>query len=274
MTPFREAVALPAIFLTVALLGGLRIGADVRLIPPPLASLVLGMLLVGALARARVLAPDALMHARRSPLENTSGAIVLITLFAASAQVFNLLTPERGLLHALFTIFFVVQLLTTLAAVSGRVAMLRGLLVLLAAAFVLRFIILESLYSPGGGMLSRLLTAALEGVTLGSFDYDANAAATGYIGFLTLALYFIGLILLAPPSPSALECGSPLPRLPETTTIATLLVLAGFALSPGCARDREEEKQTGASPSASAAAKSADTDATRLAALRSARVWR
>ena len=272
MTPFREAVALPAIFLTVALLGGLRIGTDVRLIPPSLASLILGMLLVGALARARVLVPDALMHARRPPLENTSGAIVLITLFAASAQIFNLLTPERGLLHALFTIFFVVQLLTTLAAVSGRVAMLRGLLVLLGAAFVLRFIVLESLYSPGGGMLARVLTAALEGVTLGSFDYDANAASTGYIGFFTLTLFFIGLILLAPPSPAALERTGSLPRLPEMTTMASLLLLAVLVLSSGCGRD--EGRKTAAAGTPPAATKTIDTEATRLAALRRARVWR
>jgi hypothetical protein len=273
MNAFREAVWLPAIFLTVALLGGLRIGAAVRLIPPSLASLILGMLLVGALVRGRVLVPDALMHPRRSPLENTSGIVVLISLFAASAQIFNLLTPERGLLHALFTIFFVVQLLTTLAAVSGRVALLRGLLVLLGAAFVLRFVVLESLYSPGGGMLARVFTAALEGVTLGSFDYDANAAATGYIGFFTVTLFFIGLILLAPPAPTALERTDTLPRLPQTTTIASL-VLAVLALSSGCTRDDANEKTAAGTPPPAAPSKTADTDATRLAALRSARVWR
>ena len=30
MTPLREAFVLPCLFLTVALLGGLRLGADVR----------------------------------------------------------------------------------------------------------------------------------------------------------------------------------------------------------------------------------------------------
>jgi hypothetical protein len=75
MSATREAVVLPLMFLTVALLGGLRVGAVVRLVPPALAALVLGMLLLGALARARVLVPDALMHAA-IPLENTSGAVV------------------------------------------------------------------------------------------------------------------------------------------------------------------------------------------------------
>ena len=43
MTPLREALALPCLFLTVALLGGLRLGADVRLVPPPLITLVLAV---------------------------------------------------------------------------------------------------------------------------------------------------------------------------------------------------------------------------------------
>src|SRR6266850_4041644 len=49
MTPAREAVYLPLMALTVALLGGLRIGAPVVLLPPPLFALVLGLLLMGVL---------------------------------------------------------------------------------------------------------------------------------------------------------------------------------------------------------------------------------
>ena len=120
MTPVREAIVLPAMFLTVALFGGLRIADTVRLVPPPLISLVLAMLLVAALVRSGALAPDRLMNAQRAPLENVSGILVLIALFAASAQIFNLLTPEIGLLHAVFSACFFVQLATTLAGVSGR----------------------------------------------------------------------------------------------------------------------------------------------------------
>ncbi len=47
---------------------------------------------------------------------------MLLTLFAASAQTFNLLTPDSGLLHVLVSVFFLVQLLTTLTAVRERVA--------------------------------------------------------------------------------------------------------------------------------------------------------
>lgn len=201
MTAGHEAFLLPGLLLTVALLGGVRIADTVRLLPPPLIALVLGLLLVGTLVRAGVLAPERLMNAARGPLENLSGLVVLLSLFAASAQVFNLLTPETGILHALFGAFFVVQLLTTLAGVRDRRAMLRSLGVLLGAMFVLRFVLLESVYAPGGGLLARLVTTLMEGVTLGTLGYAAHAPATGYVAFLTLVLFMTALVLLPPPEP-------------------------------------------------------------------------
>ena len=58
MTPLREALVLPCLYLTVVLLGGLRLGAEVRLVPPPLVALVLAVLLVGALVRSHTIRPD------------------------------------------------------------------------------------------------------------------------------------------------------------------------------------------------------------------------
>jgi hypothetical protein len=199
MTVAREAFVLPGLFLTVALLGGLRVAAPVRLLPPTLIGLVLGVLLLGALVQARVLRPDKLMASGRSPLENLSGLVVLLTLFAATAQVFNLVTPDSGLLHLLISVFFLVQLLTTMAAVRDRIAMLRSLVVLLGCAFVLRFVALESLYAPGRGVVKRVMTALMEGVTLGALQYEPAGTSTGYLAFLALTLYVIGLILLTAP---------------------------------------------------------------------------
>src|SRR4051812_25934407 len=196
MTVLREAIVLPCMFLTVTLLGGLRIESSVRLVPPTVVALMLAMALLAALARARALAPDRLMNAARPALENVSGLIVLLTLFAASAQMFNLLTPERGLLFVVFSVYFFIQLMTALAGVTGRASMLRSLAVLFAAAFVLRFVVLESLYAADSGMLKRVLTALLQGVSLGSIEYQPNAPATGYVAFLALVLYIIGLVLL------------------------------------------------------------------------------
>ena len=203
MTPLREAFVLPCLYLTVVLLGGLRLGADVRLAPPPVVALVLAVLLVGALIRSHTIHPDALMNARRTPLENAAGLAVMLTLFAASSQIFNLVTPDDGLLHLLVSVFFFVQLLTTLAAVRDRVSMLRSLAILFGCAFVLRFLALESLYAPGRGMMKRVMTALMEGITLGALDYRPAGQATGYVAFLALSLYLVGLVLMRPPAESS-----------------------------------------------------------------------
>ena len=231
MTPTREAVVLPTTFLTVALLGGLRIGSPVLLVPPPLVSLVLAVILLAALVRAGVFAPAAIMRADRSPLENISGLTVLLTLFAGSAQVFTLVTPERGLLHAMFSICFFVQLTTTTAGVRGRRNMLRSLMVLLGSAFVLRFIVLESLYAPNGGMAKRLLTTLVEGASLGAIQYVPIGAATGYVAFLTLSLYMVGLMLLPAAGPRGRLTGSTLPAVRGVVSAWLLLAVAGGA---GC----------------------------------------
>jgi hypothetical protein len=196
MTPAREALILPGLFLTVALLGGVRVGADVRLIPPPVGALVIAVLAIGALIRSRALIVERFLNSRRSPLENISGAIVLLTLFAAVAQAFNVVTPDTGLLHLLVSVFFVVQLATTLAGVRERLPMLRSLTVLLGCAFVIRYVALESMYAPGRGVMKRVMTALLEGVTLGALEYQPAGTATGYVAFLALALFILGLVLL------------------------------------------------------------------------------
>ncbi|MEO8074985.1 MAG: hypothetical protein ABI818_01570 [Acidobacteriota bacterium] len=222
MTAVREAFVLPVMFLTVVLLGGVRIGQTIRLMPPPLIALVLAMLLLGILVRSGALAPDRLMSPERSALENLSGVMVLGTLFGASAQIFNLLTPEYGLLHVAFGVFFFVQLATTLAGVTGRQNVLRSLLVLFGSAFVLRFIVLEALYAPDSGLVKRVLTAVLQGASLGTIEYQPNAPATGYAAFATIAIFMTGLVLL----PSSSRRSHHHPALREAPPRGELLLLA------------------------------------------------
>jgi hypothetical protein len=272
MTMVRECFALPAIFLTVALLGGFRATASVRLVPPPLMSLVLGLLLMGCLARTRVVVPEFLMNSRRPAAANLSGLVVLLSLFAACAQIFNLLTPDSGLLHVIFSTFFLVQLLTTLTAVRDRLALLRGLTVLLGSAFVIRFVLLESLYSPQGGALKRVLTALMEGVTLGGLEYAPNGAATGYVAFFTLTLFLIGLVLLGP---ERYEPGPGLERWSGDKLAATSMILLAIVMA-GCRSDAAP----GVSPSVNNDVREPGVvdrldraTQAREAALASARVW-
>jgi hypothetical protein len=272
MTPLREAVLIPSAFLTVTLLGGLRVGDQVRLLAPSLTALVLAMVLLGTLARGGVLLPHVLLHSRRTPLENVSGLVVLLTLFAASAQAINLVIPERGLLHAAFAVFLFGQLLTMNAAGTDRHGTLRGMTVLLGSAFALRYIVIEALYAPESGLLHRVLTALMSGATLGGIAYDANAAVTGYVAFFTLMTYLVGLILLpARDSGTSLVRRSP-PDTALTTTVALVLVLG----VSGCRGAEEAPRPSAPAATPPASGSTADNLVTpdqREAALRAAQVW-
>jgi hypothetical protein len=196
MTPVREAVMLPLLFLTVALFGGLRIAERVALGPPPLFALVLAVLALGVLVRCGALIPHSLLDAGRPALANLNGLIVVLALFLATAQAFHLSTPESGLPHVLFNVFFVVLLANTLAAAPDRARVLRSLFVILGSGFVLKFIVLAALSNPAETMLARVLRVLFEGVTLGSVTQDVMHPAAGYIAFCTLMVYLFGLVML------------------------------------------------------------------------------
>jgi len=196
MKSATEAVYLPLMFLTVVLLGGLRVDDRVSFVPPPLFALVLGVMLFAVLVRGRVLVPDRLMHASRSPLENLNGVVVMLATFFAATQIFNLVTPESGLPFLLFNVFLFVLLVNTIAAAPDRVSVLRSLAVITGAAFILKFIILGAISDPGEGALKRMLYALLEGVTLGTLTQPALHPVAGYLAFGTVVLFLIGLAML------------------------------------------------------------------------------
>ena len=149
MTPVREAIVLPLIFLTVTLAGGLRPGAPAAFVPPSLFSLVLAIVLMAALVSSGALAPERLLHGSRPVLANANGGVVLATLVAAAAEVFTMLTPETGLPRFFVDVFLLVLLLNTLVARPDRVRLLRSLAVILCAALVVKFILLASLTDLG-----------------------------------------------------------------------------------------------------------------------------
>jgi hypothetical protein len=196
MRAATEAVYLPLLFLTVALLGGLRVDDRLTFVPPPLFALVLGMMLFGVLVRGRVLASERLMSASRTSLENLNGLVVILSTFFAAAQVFNLVTPEAGLPFLLFNVFLFVLLVNTLAASPDRVSVLRSMAVIVGAAFILKFVVLGAISDPGDTMLKRLLYVLLEGVTLGTLTQPPLHPAAGYLAFTTLVLFLVGLVML------------------------------------------------------------------------------
>ena len=196
MSSIREAIVLPAIFLTVAMFGGLETGGDLRWTPPSLFSLVLAVMLIAVLVRSGALAPERLMHAARPPLANANGLMVLLSLFAGSAQVLHTLTPRSGLPALIVGLVLFLLLLNTLVSSPDRVRVLRSVTVVLGSAFVLKFVILSALADPAGSRLSRVLIALFDVATLGTISQEPLPAAAGYLAFILLVLYFIGVAAL------------------------------------------------------------------------------
>ena len=190
---------LPFIFLTVALLGGLRVSAEDHafvFVPPPLVTLVLAVLLMLLFVRGGLIELRSWIVAAKAPLANLTNSWILLTLFFASAQAFNSVLPERGLLHWLFAFFFLWTLWNNQFSSFDARRLLRSLAVLFGTAFVLKHMLLASLYSADGGWFKRMTGALVSGVTLGTLDAPAFAPATGYISFFTLAVYIVGLVLV------------------------------------------------------------------------------
>jgi len=195
----RESFTLPVLFLTVAAAGGFRVpaaGTGMQFVHPPLMALVLAVLVLGVMTRAGLLTPALLVGDERTGLEKASGAVVLVTLFLASAQVIQCLAPESGLLNVLYYTFMTVLLWNTLAAAPDRMRLLHSLFVIFGSAFLLKYVALASLYDPEGGIMRRTLMALLEGVALGTLQHAPFAPVTGYVAFFVVLVYLIAVTLL------------------------------------------------------------------------------
>jgi hypothetical protein len=196
MTAAREAFALPVVFLTVVLAGSVQVGTPLRFVPPPLFALVLAVMLVGALVQCGALAPESLFGPQRSVLENLNGLAVLVTLFAASAQAVAVVMPTSGIPAVVMGVLLFALLAQALAIGADRTRMLRGLLVSLAIAFVLKYNVLASLSAPAEGRVARAVQMLFDGATLGSISQAPLPPAAGYVAFAALLLYLFGLVLL------------------------------------------------------------------------------
>jgi hypothetical protein len=196
MSVLREALLLPALFLTVVLLAAVRPGAAVSPVPPSQASLVAATALVGLLVRSGALAPTRLINSRRSPLANLNGLTVVATAFVASAQVVTALVPESGVPAVIVWAVLGSLLLQAFAIAPDRTRVLRGLLVTLGAGFTLKFVLLSAISSPAEGRVARAVQVLFEGITLGAVTQRPAGLAEGYLAFAAAALYLIGVASL------------------------------------------------------------------------------
>lgn len=196
-------VLLPTLFLTAALLGGVRVGARggaIVFVPPPLVTLILASMLLALFVRGRAIVLSGWLSSELPAHANVSHALTLACLFFASAQAFNSVLPDAGLLRWMLSFFFLWTLWQNQFSAFDARRLLRSLAALFGTAFVVKHMLLASLYAPSGGWLARLAGTVAEGVTLGTLGGEPQSNATGYVSFFTLALYVTGLALL-PPSP-------------------------------------------------------------------------
>ena len=191
-------IVLPTLLLSVGLLGGLRIDGQTRqfvFIAPPLVTLLLAILLMSLFLRVGAVELRHWLTIEQPMLTNISHLLTLIAFFFASAQAFNSVLPENGLLHWMFSFFFLWTLWTNQFSIFDPRRLLRSLIVLFATAFVLKHLVIAGLYAPEGGWLRKLASAVLQGIAI---DVPAFAPATGYISFFALVLYVGGLLLITP----------------------------------------------------------------------------
>lgn len=195
-------IVLPTALLTVGLLGGLRIDAQTRqfvFVAPPLVTLVLAILLISLFLRAGAIDWRRWLAIEQPMLTNVSHLLTLLALFFASAQAFNSVLPESGLLHWMFSFFFLWTLWTNQFSIFDTRRLLKSLVVLFGTAFVLKHLVVAGLYAPEGGWLRRIASTLLQGIAI---DVPAFAPATGYLSFFALAVYVAGLLLITPvPAP-------------------------------------------------------------------------
>lgn len=192
-------IMLPVIFLAVTLLGGLRFGAPDNafiFLKPALVCLVFAAVLMILYFRSGLIRLDGWFDEHGSMLQNAANAGILLTMFAASVQLFNSLLPEQGLPFWVVGFCFFWTLWNNLFAEFDTKKLLRSLGALFALAFVVKYLVLANLTAPSsGGWIQRIFENPGKEAFTWLLDLPRYAAGTGYVQFFALALYLVGLFL-------------------------------------------------------------------------------
>ena len=193
-------IFLPLIFLTVALLGGLRLSAEDNaflFLKPALVCLIYATLLLVLFFRSGLLRLDGWFSEKFSTLKNVANGVVLLALFFASTQIFNSLLPERGLPFWVFAFCFSWTLWNNLFVEFQGKRLLQSLGSVFALAFVSKYLILSYLTAPASASWwSGLLENPTQEAFTWLLDLPRFSAGTGYIQFFAVILYLLGLFLL------------------------------------------------------------------------------
>jgi hypothetical protein len=199
---FLQYIVLPLIFLTVTLLGGLRLSAEdtaFLFLKPPLVCLIFASVLLVLFFRANLVKLNGWLSESFSTLKNTANAGVLLTLFFASTQIFNSLLPEKGLPFWTMAFCFFWTLWNNLFAEFDARKLVQSLGGMFGLAFVVKYLILAGLTAPTNkSWIQGIFENPAQEAFTWLLDLPKFASATGYIQFFALVFYLIGLFLLKP----------------------------------------------------------------------------
>jgi hypothetical protein len=188
-----------AIFLIVTLLGGLRLAsADNAFVflKPALICLIFASVLSVLIIRAGTIEIAGWMNEGFSLLKNAANTATLLSLFAATVQVFNSLMPERGLPFWVIGFCFAWTLWNNLFGEFNAPKLLRSISAMFAFAFVVKYLVFANLTAPeSSGWLQRIWENPAKEAITWSLDLPRYSGGTGYIQFFAIALYLIGLYL-------------------------------------------------------------------------------
>ncbi|NNE97741.1 MAG: hypothetical protein HKN25_01840 [Pyrinomonadaceae bacterium] len=201
---YFQYILLPLVFITVTLLGGLRIGVEdgeFLFLRPALICLIYSAILLVLFFRAKLIDLEGWFSDKFGAAKNIANGLVIFTLFAASTQVFNSLIPESGLPFWIIAFCFFWTLWNNLFSEFDTRRLLQSLGGLFGLAFIVKYLLLANLVSAEEG---SWITRVWQNPTKEAFAYFLDirrfSSATGYIQFFTLILYLIGLFVVRPSS--------------------------------------------------------------------------
>lgn len=196
---YLRYIVLPFIFLTVALLGGLRFsGTDSSFIflKPALFCLIFAVVLLVLFVRAGLIRLDGWFSEDFPLAKNIANGAVVLSLFAATTQLFNSLIPEAGLPFWIVGFCFFWTLWNNLFADFDTHRLLRSLGGLFGLAFVVKYLLLANLTAPvSESWLRGMIENPAQETFTWLLDLPRFSAATGYVQFFTVAFYLLGLYL-------------------------------------------------------------------------------
>jgi hypothetical protein len=192
-------IVLPAMYLLVTLLGGFRLGSadnSFFFIRPPLVCLVFASVLMVLYIRAGFIKIGGWFSHAYSGLQNTANALVLLTVFTASVQLFNSVLPEQGLPFWVVGFCFFWTLWNDLFSEFHARKLIGSLAALFGLAFATKYLLLANLTAPAG---DNWLRSIFQNPTKEAFtwllDLPRYAGGTGYVQFFVVAFYLLGLFL-------------------------------------------------------------------------------